>query len=168
MLNILTAERMTHRSSCPLQSVSLPTVYTTIIIMNYRKKEMAVLLISHCLCYPDCTFFVLLICSLSLSKKKIILIVLSIIQCFYRMCMFIYQILDDIFKWFNMLLTLFISEQQIQRLCGYSFKNNNFQLTGWNPTKETNTLFCLSSFPFGLKCMGASLTAHRNTFLFSS
>ena len=104
MLNILTAERMTHRSSYPLQSSnSIHHYYYYHWTIGRKRWLFCWFLIAFVtLTALFCFTYLLLGDSSFFLKKKIILIVSSIIQCFYQMCMFIYQILDDIFKWFNM------------------------------------------------------------------
>lgn len=59
---------------------------------------MGVLLIINCLCYPDCALFVTYLLLGDSFLSKIILIVSSITQCFYQLCMFITRIPNDIVK----------------------------------------------------------------------
>ncbi len=157
---------MTHYFSSPLQWFNLPNNMHHYYYWTRGRIKMCVLLIIiACVTLTEHFLFDSFALWWFIFVSKIILIVASIIQCFYWMCMFWVFFFAKILMTFQViqhLLSLFILLQHNQRSCGISFQNQNFQLTGWKQTKETNKLFCLSCFPSGLRLGGAFLAAQRN------
>lgn len=147
---------MTHRISCPLQSLQSSNNMHHYHYWKRGRIKMGVVLITHCLCYPDWAlrWFPLL--------SKIILIVSGVAQCFYWMCMFIWQIHDDILSDSNMFYQyLFDSNKIRDYTLNNSFKTRPFNQLVEIKQKRGNPFFCLVffSFSFGLRFRGAFLTA---------
>lgn len=114
-----------------------------------------------CLCYPDWALFVLylLLCEF-IFLSKTILIVSSIIQYFYWMCMVICKILDDIFKWFNISYPYLFYCNETRAFVVILLKPELRNSLVENKQKRQKAF--LPYFPFGRRYGGAFLAAHRN------